>query len=789
MATNLTDIIKKVRTALRGEEVRGSIADGLEYCGQISENAKADMEATASAAKEAMNKTASDAKTTIETSAAATKEQLSKDIDAKAAAALKSIPESYTELDGSVKQIGDIFNGETYNYNVYVNGEKGFGFPTVNNNSVTFDSTSYYIRKTIKVNPGEIYCIESKSANGKLPYLILLNDNVVAKTFVNTKNLSSITSKIKIPDNINKLIAITYFNKIDDYVNLCYKINPNDYVHDEIENISKTLNYSFVKINLEVAQGAFDVYPNRCLISFESSSYWYYSVVNVSSGEVYKVRVNRASNNNVGYYVAFVSDDDFILGVDIESTETADVIEKILTVPQNAAKMYVKQFKSFDTDSIQKKVIFSSNSVSVSFPIGKKPSIYRASNYAVVVEFPDIGRCFIKQDNEYSVLDYENLKFSIPNNNVLIYSRSLNAFNVKSDSQIQKDEHVLLYNSYGNCIDGEFVKYIDDNSIPYYYHDHLKNKLAEISKEENELINGDVFAFVTDLHVQDNNMTSAILIDEIYKNTSLTKVFCGGDLVRAFGTKENLDADIEKFFNYYGKLKAPLFAIRGNHDFFIADSALSSSGYTYSSAFTYNRIIRKTENVVDGFQGKLYYCLTNATQKIRYICLNTSENFLDSGSSNEAEKNNYGVSTEQVNWFIDTLKKTPADYKNIVIGHIPCVNDISDEGNKLNILQSVMVAYKKRQTFNYDENSHDFSHADGELIMYLCGHTHYDKSAVVDGILHVCTTCDATYKDDGYNRTMYSTSENAFDVFFIDTLKRKIKAIRIGAGNNREWTY
>jgi hypothetical protein len=107
MATNLTDIIKKVRTALRGEEVRGSIADGLEFCGHISENAKADMEATASAAKEAMNKTASDAKTTIETSAAATKEQLSKDIDAKAAAALKTIPESYTELDGSVKQLNE----------------------------------------------------------------------------------------------------------------------------------------------------------------------------------------------------------------------------------------------------------------------------------------------------------------------------------------------------------------------------------------------------------------------------------------------------------------------------------------------------------------------------------------------------------------------------------------------------------------------------------------------------------------------------------------------------------
>ena len=109
MATNLTEIIKKVRTALRGEEVRGSIADGLEFCGQISENAKADMEA----------------------SAAATKEQLSKDIDAKAAETLKTIPESYTELDGNVKQLEEDLKdvnsiidynktAMSYGYNSYV---------------------------------------------------------------------------------------------------------------------------------------------------------------------------------------------------------------------------------------------------------------------------------------------------------------------------------------------------------------------------------------------------------------------------------------------------------------------------------------------------------------------------------------------------------------------------------------------------------------------------------------------------------------------------------------------
>lgn len=123
METNLTEIIKKVRTAVLGREVRGSIADGLEYCGQISENAKADMDATAEAAKEAIDKTAEDAKNAIESNAVSVKEQLSKDIDAKAAAALESIPEEYTELDGSVKKLKEDLGNKLdnhYNTNEYV---------------------------------------------------------------------------------------------------------------------------------------------------------------------------------------------------------------------------------------------------------------------------------------------------------------------------------------------------------------------------------------------------------------------------------------------------------------------------------------------------------------------------------------------------------------------------------------------------------------------------------------------------------------------------------------------
>jgi hypothetical protein len=135
METNLTEIIKKIRTAVLGREVRSSIADGLEYCGQISENAKADMDATAEAAKEAIDKTAEDAKNAIESNAASVKEQLSNDIDAKAAETLKTIPESYTELDGSVKQLKEdiqskLNTNETINSNLAITSEMHEGYFT-----------------------------------------------------------------------------------------------------------------------------------------------------------------------------------------------------------------------------------------------------------------------------------------------------------------------------------------------------------------------------------------------------------------------------------------------------------------------------------------------------------------------------------------------------------------------------------------------------------------------------------------------------------------------------------
>lgn len=180
METNLTEIIKKIRTAVLGREVRSSIADGLEYCGQISENAKADMDATAEAAKEAIDKTAEDAKNAIESNAASVKEQLSKDIDAKAAAALESIPEEYTELDGSVKQLkedlGDI-GAEFIRYNLF-DKSKATVVSIMCNSSLVF-ITGNGVQSTIfKCDPDTVYTVSWNAATGNSRFVVYTSENM-----------------------------------------------------------------------------------------------------------------------------------------------------------------------------------------------------------------------------------------------------------------------------------------------------------------------------------------------------------------------------------------------------------------------------------------------------------------------------------------------------------------------------------------------------------------------------------------------------------------------------------
>ena len=105
------------------------------------------------------------------------------------------------------------------------------------------------------------------------------------------------------------------------------------------------------------------------------------------------------------------------------------------------------------------------------------------------------------------------------------------------------------------------------------------------------------------------------------------------------------------------------------------------------------------------------------------------------------------------------------------------------------VLFDVATAINNKTSISIDGTTHDFSNTTNKVVCSITGHAHRDDSNDSSNVLSIATTCDATYGDDGYGRAMGRTDEQALDVFVIDYDNSVIKTIRIGGGNDREFTF
>lgn len=283
MATNLTEIIKKVRTALRGEEVRGSIADGLEYCGQISENAKADMEA----------------------SAAATKEQLSKDIDAKAAAALKTIPESYTELDGNVKQLKEdldnynlifervnLFNKNRIKDNVINNQNIGSSYGSF----TTLDG--YFSSELIEIKPNDKLFVWGSFDEPRTSYATFYSEDKKVIASSNAIGVHTIA-----PENATYFSVSASKTKLDTF--MAYKEQPTKYYpYNYVRSNDDKIKENNVNLfNGEVIRGYYCDKNLANLIALENAVT---SLPIVVQG---KTKISYRNDGNQGFSLHFYDED------------------------------------------------------------------------------------------------------------------------------------------------------------------------------------------------------------------------------------------------------------------------------------------------------------------------------------------------------------------------------------------------------------------------------------------------------------------------------------------------
>ena len=336
----------------------------------------------------------------------------------------------------------------------------------------------------------------------------------------------------------------------------------------------------------------------------------------------------------------------------------------------------------------------------------------------------------------------------------------------------------------------------DDASLPDYYTDYIAVKYDEINSLMESITDGDAFIFITDTHWGDNVKISPNLIDHIRKNTNVQKVIFGGDVVRAFGTKDKIKEDI---YGFNSEVKDYIdsrnyFPTIGNHDFTIKylRSADDQTGYTYGVPFAYNSSVKPLESYASLINQKMFYYFDNPVQKVRYIMVNTEEE-VNSGD------NPWGVGAyitqQQLDWLTNDALNVPSDDWHVVtVGHVPIHPDVPSHDGNLNILRYALEGYTNKSTASFTATygtvlNTDFSTYKGKMVGYFCGHNHKDTEFVGTNMINISTGCDARYNDDVWTRVEGTLTEQLFDVVIIDKTNRKINMIRIGAGDNRTFNY
>lgn len=322
-------------------------------------------------------------------------------------------------------------------------------------------------------------------------------------------------------------------------------------------------------------------------------------------------------------------------------------------------------------------------------------------------------------------------------------------------------------------------------TLPDYYDGYLQTKLDTIHEMERSYgFNGATYAFITDFHYYANKLNSIPLLERIRERTNAVRLIYGGDSVRALGAESYLLSDnyavASLLFGVYGTDYSYIF---GNHDYTIATGGSWGQGMVSIPIAAVHSIYKK------GFSTGIkrnYHYYDDEINEIRHI-------FIDYTQAG------YPWFLE---WFRDEALNIPSGWSVAFYCHTPfAANTVEAPSQYMSYLADWICALANKRTYvqtitstfdgttyNTDINV-DYTASTATVIYAACGHIHKDTLSVVDGVTFFSTTCDAMFQDDGYGRTAGTTDEQAFDVITINKTTKTVNLIRIGAGENRSFTY
>lgn len=262
---------------------------------------------------------------------------------------------------------------------------------------------------------------------------------------------------------------------------------------------------------------------------------------------------------------------------------------------------------------------------------------------------------------------------------------------------------------------------------------------------------------------------------------------------------QNLDSVFYKWMkDAMQKLKSVhpnFYYVMGNHDdnrYINCDNIQAAeSDYDYTPAEVFGNYISKGNHDVvynDNNNGLDYY-VDFANFKIRSF-------FIDANYYNESSQTStyqytkawwYGFSNATVSWMQQQLSSVPNGWSVIVFSHMSPIKEHNEQ-------QAINY-------YNFDNMKNviqEFISGGGNYIATFYGHTHGDWSTTTPWL----DICLAAQKCQNYNdvlpnmpeiiwplKTEGTHTEDCWNVVLILPKSRKIKIIRFGAGDDREFTY
>lgn len=317
-----------------------------------------------------------------------------------------------------------------------------------------------------------------------------------------------------------------------------------------------------------------------------------------------------------------------------------------------------------------------------------------------------------------------------------------------------------------NGLKNEFI-------VPDYYikENYLDGKIVTINDiAKSSFGNGDVFAFITDMHWRLNAKHSPALLNYLFDKTHINKLFGGGDYAN---TKSNDDSYYEVGTILRDAWHGDAFYAIGNHEYL---GSLGTGNITRNSHLAYYFEGYYGNKVVYGSKLRNYFYIDNNGSKIRYIFLARYDQSTD-GGANATQ----GLEAEQITWFNNVALNLESGWGAIVVIHALYEFNIIDETT----ITPYLAAIPKQvadSIVNYSGN--------GEIIAVISGHSHLDIVLnLSNGVPVIVTTCDKN-KSGGESSTFFDSywaeredgtiKEQAFDIMAINRADRKITAVRIG---------